>query len=345
MPKLTRKNCTPPQGDYQLPQEKGKRAGVLTGDEEVDKQRVHENKLAYEEQPEVFRTGNDYIIENRHNSSVVLGRDYSYDKLNDTNVGMVDISCGRVGNRDPLGFVHTDGCGNRAAGDPMADAARVYISQKADIDKMFGFLGEETKTSNSRSAVGIKADAVRVISRDPAAGIKLIVQPDSTGIRSGRNSLGGKTSAAIGGVTLIGTGKSENMFGSGRKIDQMVKSEPLAAALTIMATQIQKLEIIVWDFVSAQKNFNRTVAKAADVEAFYASKGLPDPDKPVENAKTSLSVYCNVEETGGKIYKTLEEFKTSILNVTTTDESTAIWGEKISHSAPPDFASTYHKLN
>ena len=330
-------NCKPPSGDLQLPQNSNLRDAILTGVPDLDEQAVHLNHNVYEEQPKVVRTNNNVVIENRHNSAIVLGRDYKYGPMNDTNVGSVDIAVGRIGNTDgstPPGY-YPDGCGTRSKLDELsavADSARVYLSQKTDIDRMFGITGPESKLSNNRSAVGIKADAVRVISRDPAAGINLIVRQDTIGIRPGKNSVGGKTAAPLGGVSLYGTGDEP--------LDNMVKSKPLAEALAQLANYIQKLEVMVWDFVAYQKAFNRVVAQSSDIEAFYAAKGLPDPSKPISNAKTSLDIYCYVEESGKSISKLLEEFKTTVLNVTSDDK-----GGKTTQQEAPKFASKYHKLN
>lgn len=330
-------NCKPPKGDFQLPQNEAQRAGILQGIPELDEDNLHINKNVYEEQPLIKRTDNNVIFENRHNAGIVLGRDYNYGPKNDTNVGSIDIAVGRIGNTDnatPPNYF-PDGCGTRSTLDELSaitDSARIYLSQKTNIDKMFGFNGTEAKTSNSRSAVGIKADAIRVISRDPSAGINLIVQPDSIGMRAGKNSLGGKTSGPKGGVSLYGTGEEP--------LDHMVKSKPLAESLATLANYIQKLEVMVWDFVSYQKSFNRVVAQATDIEAFYASKGLPDPSKPVSNAKTSLDIYCYVEESGKTISRLCEEYKSAVLNLT-TDKDTG----KTTHQDIPKFASKYHKLN
>jgi hypothetical protein len=336
-PQKIKSNCKPPSGDRQLPQNTAQRAGLLTGIPELDEENLHINENVYEEQPLIKRTNNSVIVENRHNAGIVLGRDYHYGPKNDTNVGSIDIAVGRIGNTDnaePENY-YPDGCGTRSTLDELsaiADSARIYLSQKTNVDKMFGFNGAEAKTSNNRSAVGIKADAVRVISRDPAAGINLIVRPDSVGMRAGKNSLGGKTSGPKGGVSLYGTGEEP--------LDHMVKSKPLAESLAQLANYIQKLEVMVWDFVSYQKAFNRVVAQATDIEAFYASKGLPDPTKPVSNAKTSLDIYCYVEESGKAISKLCEEYKATVLNLT-QDKTTG----KTKHQNIPKFASKYHKLN
>jgi len=58
--------------------------------------------------------------------------------------------------------------------DFAADAARVYISQLADIDRYFGLVRGVAPQSIARSAVGIKADAVRIIGRES---VKIVSGP------------------------------------------------------------------------------------------------------------------------------------------------------------------------
>ena len=49
----------------------------------------------------------------------------------------------------------------------VSDAARIYITQKSkNIDQYFGLKEGEGRTSKFKSAVGIKADHVRVIGRE-----------------------------------------------------------------------------------------------------------------------------------------------------------------------------------
>ena len=68
-----------------------------------------------------------------------------------------------------------------------ADAARIYISELTDIDKNFGIDEGKSGEMKNRSAIGIKADGVRIIGRE---GVKIV-----TGRQGGtneKNSLGGK---------------------------------------------------------------------------------------------------------------------------------------------------------
>ncbi len=317
--------------DSKFPQEQERKTLPQTGDAQKDDENAHVNRSRHEVQPKVKRSGlrsNDYVIENKHNASIVLGRDYEYDELNDTSIGMVDITAGRISDSKLTGF-KTVLVDEVSSGNLIADAAKVYVSQKTDIDALYGFTSRGDP-SNDRSAVGIKADAVRLVSRDPQAGIRLIVQPDSFGPTSGKNSQSGQVAGAEGGVQLIGPGKEGLQY--------LVKSDDLAVSLGRLVKYIEQLEIMVWDFVSYQKKFNSAVSQATDIEAFYAQKGIPDPLLIKSNAKTSLDLFSYVENSGRSIRKSLSDYKVADLRLTKSGENTEKTGE-------PVFSSKYHKLN
>ena len=78
-----------------------------------------------------------------------------------------------------------------------ADAARIYICQKTDVDKNFGLVYGRVGSPAGRSAVVMKADGIRIIGRE---GIKIV-----TGVGRGearKNSKGGPI-GSIKGIDLI----------------------------------------------------------------------------------------------------------------------------------------------
>jgi len=327
-------------GDFKLPHDEKKRALWKTGNEEVDNVTLQENKNRLEQSPPVLRTGNDYITETRHNSSIVLGRDYEYDIFNDTDIGMVDISAGRVPNTDSEGLHIYDKSnpGTRSSGDFISDSARVYVSQKTDIDDLLGFTDKDS--IQERSAVCAKADAVRIVSRDPKAGIRLIVKPDATGWRPGENSQGGSVGESVGGVQLIGSGYAGADYSG--ELEPMVRAHELSNTLAQMVSYIEELETVVLNFISYQKRFNSAVMKASDIEAFYTAKGLPDPNKIKTGGKTSLEIFSYVETSGKSLRIEMGKFKEGVLQQTkfVRDGKT-----EYLKTGEPKFASKYHKLN
>lgn len=112
--------------------------------------------------------------------------------------------------------------------DPSRDAARIYISQRADIDEpeYFNLPDGTIGSQKTRSAILLKADAVRIVARD--GGIKLIA-----GGRDTKNAQGVVTTWAQG-INLIG--------GDGNTPCQpMVKGDNLATCLLDMHLSMKDL--------------------------------------------------------------------------------------------------------
>ena len=106
--------------------------------------------------------------------------------------------------------------GGKVHPDMIDDAARIYISQKADPDKYFGltrgYIGKSSSTAVS--TVAIKADAVRIMGRE---GIKLVTHSDK------KNSKG-KERYAFEGIDLIAGNTN-------RGLQSLVKGENLKKCL------------------------------------------------------------------------------------------------------------------
>jgi hypothetical protein len=101
----------------------------------------------------------------------------------------------------------------------FTDAARVYISQKCDIDDYFD-LAEDTKgvrNSVDKSAVALKADAIRIVARE---GVKIISGADSHNSRGAKNN-------KFQGIDLIGG----NNTGPGYAMEPLVKGTQLIKTL------------------------------------------------------------------------------------------------------------------
>ena len=115
------------------------------------------------------------VIKNKNNAFIVLGRDRNvslasgYGGKGATGAGMIDLVVGRLsGAKSFIGNKSKDK--NTLTGPNFAsDAARIYISQKADIDEYFGLPpadGFQVIPAKTRSGIGIKADHTRIIGRN-----------------------------------------------------------------------------------------------------------------------------------------------------------------------------------
>ena len=108
-----------------------------------------------------------------HNAQIVLGRDRSGGIADGaggqghTGCGMIDLVVGR-------GALESAAKGTPLNEDDVVnpnfctDAARIYITQRTEggIDQYFGIDSEKTHNSHAKSAIGIKADHIRVIGRE-----------------------------------------------------------------------------------------------------------------------------------------------------------------------------------
>jgi len=117
--------------------------------------------------------------------------------------------------------------------DMMTDAARIYISQKADPDKYFGltrgYIGKSSSTAVS--TVAIKADAVRIMGRE---GIKLVTHSDK------KNSRGKKKYKMLGIDLNAGNVPAD-------KLQPLVKGENLKKCIDDIYTSIADLRKLIDD--------------------------------------------------------------------------------------------------
>lgn len=181
---------------------------------ESDKSKGKNNRKMREKQPEYLAAPCEKVISGENNTHIVLGRDRpgklkefgGYGSKGHTRSGAIDIIVGLQG-WNPAEGGRTKKNGNWEAGSAdknfgifddannPGDAARIYLSQRADIDSYFnicdGFMGK----SFSNSAIAMKADDIRILARK---GIKIVTQKNSPGA----NSLGGEIGSTYG-IELI----------------------------------------------------------------------------------------------------------------------------------------------
>lgn len=217
----------------------------------------------YEPVPQIIKTSAEKYIENG-NASIVLGRDRPASRLSGyggkgyTQASSVDIVVGRMGHKVKE-FSET---GSRLWVDPSFkhDAARIYISQKTDIDTNFGLVEGSVGISNSKSGIALKADAIRLVARE---GIKLVTGTDAD------NSQGGSVDATVGIDIIAGNDDSD--------LQPMVKGKNLAEALKIMIHHIDKLNGIVDSLLMYQMTFNTALTSHLHFSPFFGLPTTPSP--------------------------------------------------------------------
>ena len=165
------------------------------------------NTALEEYYPRLERAGCETVYSGDNNSDIVFGRDRNSSLASGkggsggTQCGMIDIVAGRLSSVIAGG----DKCDLMTGPNFAADAARIYITQRGDIDSYFGL--PEMKISMStdnKSAVGIKSDHTRLIGRESVriyAGKGQFKGYDRYGER---NSIGGVIEPTNGTIELIG---------------------------------------------------------------------------------------------------------------------------------------------
>jgi hypothetical protein len=217
----------------------------------------------------------------------------------------------------------------------FTDAARIYISQKADIDQYFGLAEGHAGLSETRSAIGIKADAVRVIAREH--GIKLVTgKGNISGAGTGgeKNSNGGMIKV-YNGVELIGGNDTEdeyltNLFGfnfstsfaipGAKKISRlqpMVKGENLVECLEEVIDSLTDINSALLSFVRTQEIYNTTTS--TNIGAITTALLPLAPAGVVQTgvtASTKITNITNVTDVCSKLVTNLQLLRMNYLKHT-----------------------------
>lgn len=214
--------------------------------------------------PKHVSTDSEKVITNTNNASIVLGRDRPASRLSgyggsgDTHCASIDLVAGRMG----INAAAVDDNDQALSTDPnfKIDAARIYISQKTDIDQNFGITEGIVGASVAKSAIGIKADGIRIVARE---GIKLVTKTDL------KNSQGGDI-ASVTGVDIIAGNDDETL-------QPMVLGTNVEEALLKIVEHIDKLNGIVNDLTMYQMKYNTIMASHFHISPFFGSPTAPSP--------------------------------------------------------------------
>ena len=214
--------------------------------------------------PRFVPSDSENVIACPSNAAIVLGRDRPASRLSgyggsgDTHCASIDLVAGRMA---------SDATAVGADDQPMSvdpnfkiDAARIYISQKTDVDANFGLADGAVGASTAKSAIGLKADGIRVVARE---GIKLITKTDL------KNSQGSDI-AVTSGIDIIAGNNDE-------ELQPMVLGKNMEEALDRIVTHIDKLNGIVDGFVMFQLKFNTAMATHFHISPFFGAPTTPSP--------------------------------------------------------------------
>jgi|19_taG_2_1085344.scaffolds.fasta_scaffold20589_3 hypothetical protein len=202
----------------------------------------------FEPLPEFISAKCEKVISNA-NSYIVLGRDRpkgrlsGYGGLGTPGAHSIDLATGRRAPGAPKDEkVHVDP-------NFITDAARVYIAEMTDVDQNFNITSNNSPNAIGRSAVALKADAVRIIADD--SGIKLVTKVNN------RNSNGKLINRALG-VDLIGGNDDSDL-------QPMVKGENLVEFLNKLIKQISDTNGLVMEMSKVMITYEAGILAALGV--------------------------------------------------------------------------------
>ncbi len=217
-----------------------------------------------EPNPRFIQSETEKVLTCASNANIVLGRDRPGSRLSgyggsgDTHCASVDIVAGRMAN-----FAATTSTeGDPVSADPnfKLDAARIHVSQKTDVDTNFGLADGNVGNSSAKSAIGLKADAIRVVARE---GIKLVTKTDM------KNSQGGPVDQ-ISGIDLIAGNDDEDL-------QPLVLGNNLEEALVRITDHVDKLIGILDNFLMYQMKYNVALATHFHHSPFFGAPSSPSP--------------------------------------------------------------------
>ena len=197
-----------------------------------------------------------------NNAWVIVGRDRpagpetGYGGKGHTRSAAIDIVVGMQGHGPNNEMTVDKNFGSMTTGMP-GDAARIYISQRADIDNYFGICDGYVGNSKTDSAIGMKADSVRIMANK---GIKIVTGPAP----QQKTSLYGDTSVTYGIDLIAGNRDTAAAKGKG---DGPTKSsqpylQPIPKGLNLedfleeVVDSLVTLNVLLTEFANRQVSIN-----------------------------------------------------------------------------------------
>jgi hypothetical protein len=240
-----------------------------------------------------------------NNAFIVIGNDRSggphtsYGGKGHTQCDSIDLVAGLGGfcpsGDDPATItqpngesVQIGGAGAETNPNFFVDSARIYISQKTDVDKNFG-IGEEFTKGNSndkkeigkygaKSAVVAKADNIRLIGRES---LRLVTGTDEF------NSQGGLISGKHG-IELVAMNKVNDL-------QPLVLGDNLVQCLSKIIREIESVAGIFQAYVHYQMKFNKAVMSHNHISPFFAIPNLPSAQAVAGGIQSDIETLTNTE--------------------------------------------------
>jgi len=230
------------------------------------------------------------------NSAIVFGKDKAHDPTFGPYNGQqgsfaIDIVAGRLSSlRGKIAdntLIQTPHYG--------ADAARIYISQRTDIDKNFGLADGNIGSAKNKSGIGIKADGVRIIGR---RGVKIVsgrmkgqAEKDSKGksipIASPIELIAGNNTGARE-VAISINANGETSTETIKVLQPLLKGDNTVAAFKEISEILGRLMGALLNLTLLQTTFNSTIGVTVPVLAHYPSAAATTATQLLANVQNSI---------------------------------------------------------
>jgi hypothetical protein len=242
------------------------------------------------------------VIQNG-NAWIVLGGDRSgnpgsgYSGIGNTHCAAIDLVAGRMGAR----ATRKDANDETVYVNPnfTLDAARIYISQKSDIDHYLrladGKVGS-TSYENPNSCVALKADSIRLVARE---GIKLVTGTDVENSQKGEINVDA-------GIDLIANNDDSDL-------QPLVKGDNMVECIQEVFKQINTLREMMYNFLVCQKDFNRELMTHTHNSPFFGILTGPSPQVAAQGVKNLVDIIKGVEV---QVYNHLNNSNMANINYT-----------------------------
>lgn len=240
------------------------------------------NSERIEPSPTRIRAKGEIEAKGKGNSYIIWGRDRPRQRTTghggsgDTHANMIDIVVGMQG------YAAKDN--TYIDPDFQKDAARIYISQKANIDNYFQLNGVNSKAT---AAIGMYADNVRIAARE---NIKI-----TTGVGK-KNAKGTKIQSVQFGVHLIANNRAN-------ELQPIPKGDNLREALVKLANHVGDLNSIVERLLKEQDRFNKALKDHIHFSPFFGMTTSPSPECQLHGQLTVWQ-HMFISKTDLRLHKT-----------------------------------------
>jgi hypothetical protein len=223
---------------------------------------------------------NEFVLGgNDNNCYIVLGKDKPASNLSGyggeggSQCSTIDLVAGRLSS-----IVNTNNDSLNVDNNFILDAARIYISQRTDVDANFGLADGKVGNAKAKSAIALKADGLRFIARE---GIKLVTKTDA-------NNSAGVEILQASGIDLIANNDDANL-------QPMLLGNNSLKCLQELIEEVDKLSNRIQYFMDEQQKINNAVAQHTHFSPFFGQPTTISPDLAIKNGSLVVNKLLNVD--------------------------------------------------